>query len=75
MIRIYKRKGHKVTRGDFERVPTRKVGFRYTAKCRHCDRRLRFEIVMGEVEPKGINASRIDYCAEKSTAKAKKGPR
>ncbi len=76
MIRIYKRKGHKVTRGDFERVPTRKVGFRYTAKCRHCDRRLRFEIVMGEVEPKGIsNAIGMEHCMKTAPAKAKKWPR
>ncbi len=74
MTRIYKRKGHKTMRGDFERVPIRK-GLRFTAKCRGCERRLRLEIVMGEVEPRGINASGIDYCAEKSTAKAKKGPR
>ncbi len=74
VIRIYKRKGHETKRGDFERVPIRK-GLRYTAKCRGCKRRLNFEIVMGQVEPRGINASGIDYCGEQSTAKAKKGPR
>jgi hypothetical protein len=63
MIRIYKRKDHKVTRGDFERVPIRKVGFLYTAKCRGCGRRLTFEVVMGEMEPREIHASGIDYCA------------
>ncbi len=54
VVRIYRRKGHETKRGDFERVPIRK-GLRYTAACRGCGRPLSFEIVMGQVEPRGIN--------------------
>ncbi len=54
MTRIYKRKGHKTKRGDFERVPICE-GLRYTATCRGCGCPLSFEIVMGQVEPRGIN--------------------
>ena len=54
MMRIYRRKGHEAMRGDFERVPIRE-GLGYTATCRGCGCTLGFEIVMGQVEPKGIN--------------------
>ena len=67
MTRIYRRNGHKVTRDEFERVLTLK-GPRYTAKCRACERRLRFQIAMGLVEPKGVKATAIDYCPKRPTA-------
>ena len=54
MTRIYNTQGYKVTRGDFERAPSRK-GLRYTATCQGCGCPLSFEIVMGQVEPRGIN--------------------
>ncbi len=62
MIRIYRRKGHEAIRGDFEQVPIRE-GLRYTATCRCCLCTLGFEIVMGQVEPKGINnAIGMEHC-------------
>ncbi len=67
MTRIYRRNGHKVTRDEFEGVLTPK-GARYTAKCRACERRLRFQIAMGLVEPKGVKATAIDYCPKRPTA-------
>ncbi len=73
MTRIYRRNGHKVTRDEFERVLTPK-GPQYTAKCRACERRLKFEIRMGVVEPMEVKATAIDYCPEKPTAGGKKRP-
>ncbi len=73
MTRIYRRNGHDVMRDEFEQVLTLK-GARYTAKCRACERRLKIEIVMGLVEPKGVKATAIDYCPQKPTAGGKERP-
>ncbi len=70
MAGIYKRKRHRL--GQFKEARSGR-GLRYTAECQRCGRELKFEIVMGQVEPTAVAAGTIYYCVRKPPARAKKG--